>query len=186
MLLSKLISICLLYAAVISCSGSMKVKTNHDKTTDFSKYDTFKVLEEDETNPLTSMKESTRQTIERAIDYELKNSGFLNSNDPDLFVYFQTVVKGKSNLGDYNSYYQGRNAQSLPTSSTDPNSPDFSVHEVTEGTLIIDIIDSKDEKVVWQGTVTKAIKDDQEDIDIQGIVYDAVEMVFKDFPPQKK
>jgi hypothetical protein len=163
----------------------MKVKTNHDESVDFSKYDTFKILEEDKANPITSMKESTRRIIEQAIGYELRNRGFLDSSNPELLVYFQTVVKGKNNVSDYGSYYQGRYERSLPTSSTDANSSDFYVHDVTEGTLIIDIIDSKNEKVIWQGVVTKALKSDQEDVDVQGIVYDAVEMVFKDFPPEK-
>ncbi|MFQ5584610.1 MAG: DUF4136 domain-containing protein, partial [Calditrichia bacterium] len=134
----------------------------------------------DTTKRFNTMKKSVRETIEKAITFELQNRGFREAEEPDLLIYFQTTVKDRSNLTAYQDYYGGRYSQGLPVSSSN-----YYMYKVTEGTLIIDLIDAYKEEIVWRAVILKAFSVDPDNAEVEDAIYDGVEQAFKKFPPKR-
>jgi len=159
----------------VSCSSSIKIQTDYDKTINFENYHSFKFLEDDGIESLRAVNVSNKRVIENAISYELRSRGIIDSNNPDLLVYYQTMSRTKSNVAGYSDYYNKRYNMGLPTSSDQ-----LYLYEYEEGKLIIDIIDANEDNLVWQGIAQKALKN--EGGDIENIINKAVEKMFEDFP----
>jgi hypothetical protein len=168
--------VCILVIFIsFSCSSSIKIKTEYDKTTNFKNYHSFKFLEDESKESLRTVNVSIKRVIENAIAYELRSRGIIDSNNPDLLLYYQTMSRTKSNVAGYSDYYNKRYNMGLPTSTDQAY-----LYEYEEGKLIIDIIDAREDRLVWQGIARKALKN--EEGDIENIINKAVEKLFNDFP----
>ena len=158
---------------ILSGCSDLQVLTSYDDDADFTSYLTFGVVNYDTTSQV-----SGRPTgfvdgyFKSAIEKEMKNRGYLLSDNRDLEVYYYLKLSTETQLvastspsygayygspyyyGYYGGYGYGAVGVSIGSSTT-------SVYEVdhTEGTLIIDIVDVRANKVVWQGTARKSVDD---------------------------
>ena len=132
-----------LVLTLVSCS-SVRVATDYDINTDFSKYKTFAFYKKgiDEA-PISDL---DKKRIMRAIEFELKARGLTKSSSPDILVSLFTKSREKININDNNFggfwypwYYGANNIQ---------------VSSYTEGTLFIDLLDASKKELVWQGIGT--------------------------------
>ncbi|WP_457616976.1 DUF4136 domain-containing protein [Lutibacter sp.] len=142
----KALSLSLLFF-VASCS-SVRVTTDYDTSTDFSKYKTFafykKGIDKVEISDLD------KRRILKAIESELMAKGFTKSKNPDILVNIFTKSRQKVDVYD-NSYYFGWHPWYY--------GPNFGMHvsKYTEGTLFIDLIDAKKKELAWQGIGSGAL-----------------------------
>jgi len=127
---------------VASCS-SVKVTSDYDTSTDFSKYKTFafykKGIDKVEISDLD------KRRILKAIESELLAKGFTKSENPDILVNIFTKARQKVDVYSNNYMHVGWHPWYY--------GPNYGMHisKYTEGTLFVDLIDSEKKELVWQG-----------------------------------
>ena len=142
----KIITLALLFV-VASCS-SVRVTSDYDTSTDFSKYKTFafykKGIDKAEISDLD------KRRILKAVESELLAKGFIKSEQPDLLVNIFTKARQKVDIYN-NNYYMGWHPWYY--------GPNFGTHisKYTEGTLFVDLIDAKSKELAWQGIGSGAL-----------------------------
>ncbi len=165
---------------VTGCSNQIRVKSDYDKDVNLRLYKTFSWLPvkdiEAKNNPLL-YNELTDKRIKKALEMQLtsKNMSYLKEN-ADLKVHYHIIVDNKSmiqpaaygyNYGPYWMRTQGN------------------VYQYQEGTLIIDLMDSKNNNLVWRGWGISTLNDS--DIELtEDKINEAVYKIMKQFPPTKK
>jgi hypothetical protein len=143
----KLLPVALLFL-VASCS-SVRVTSDYDTTTDFSKFKTFafykKGIDKVEISDLD------KRRILKAIESELLAKGLTISEDPDVLVNIFTKSRQKVDVYNNNSMYFGWHPWYY--------GPNFGTHisKYTEGTLFVDLIDAKTKELAWQGIGSGAL-----------------------------
>lgn len=147
MKLLKILPLTLLFV-VASCS-SVRVTSDYDTSTDFSKYKTFafykKGIDKAEISDLD------KRRILKAVESELLAKGFTKSEKPDLLVNIFTKARQKVDIYNNNHYYYGWHPWYY--------GPNFGMHisKYTEGTLFVDLIDAKSKELAWQGIGSGAL-----------------------------
>lgn len=134
----------LLFVIGFSSCSTVRVTTDYDSKIDFTRYKTFAFYKKGIDKAKIS--DLDKRRILRAIESEMLAKGFTKSNTPDVLisvfaksrkrVNVETRV-GYPNLFWYPTYYYGRDR--------------IRITKQTEGTLFIDVIDTKNKNLLWQG-----------------------------------
>lgn len=155
-----------------SCS-SVKVFSDFDNSINFDNYKSFAFfkpgIEEVEISDLD------KRRILKSIDLQLESKGLNKSKNPDLLISFSTNAKEKIYINTdylysnwhYNPYFFG-SMRSYPINQT-------------EGTLYINLIDSKTKKLIWQGKGRGGLSDYIKNRDEK--INDFVSEILNKFPP---
>jgi hypothetical protein len=130
---------------IASCS-SIRVTSDYDTATDFTKYKTFafykKGIDKVEISDLD------KRRILKAVEVEMLAKGFVKSENPDILVNIFTKSRQKVDVYDtnnMNNFYMGWHPWYY--------GPNFGLHisKYTEGTLFVDLIDAEKKELAWQG-----------------------------------
>ena len=169
---------------LVGCSTT-KVRTDYDQRSSFHELRTYQWLDKrvgTARNPaINSQLLQTR--IQKAVDIELLRLGFekASSREPDFLITYHVVANEKYDVSiddDYGYYGYGRFGHHRPyygsTIYTD---------EYLEGTLILDIIDAKTNKLIWRGWATKTLDNNPKPEKVQMYVNKAVRKILEQFPP---
>jgi hypothetical protein len=172
-------------------SNKLTVLTSYDDEADFTSYLTFGVVNYEATQGIDKSPNGfVDQYFEEAIEKEMKDRGYILSDNRDLEIYYyikvttETEMVANSTSPYYGGYYgspyyhgyyggYGYGSVGIGVSTT-------TVQEVDhhEGTLIIDIVDVRADKVVWRGTAQKSINNSGGD---QRIINQVINRVFYDY-----
>jgi len=120
------------------------------------------------------------QLISDAIDHRFKALGYekITEGEADFQVaYFVAVEKKKHVIYDTGSYgYSSMFADNVY------------VHHVEEGSLVIDVMDPKSKKIIWQGSAKTELKKESTPQSRKTLVNQVVRSLLKHFParPSKK
>lgn len=131
-----------IFFLVASCS-SVRVTSDYDTATDFSKYKTFafykKGIDKVEISDLD------KRRILKSVEAEMLAKGFVKSENPDILVNIFTKSRQKVDVYDNNHFYMGWHPWYY--------GPNFgmTISKYTEGTLFVDLIDAEKKELVWQG-----------------------------------
>jgi hypothetical protein len=131
--------------------ATTQVRTDHDPRADFSQYRTFvlktgQVINEGIVDTRDTL---TRERINSALKDELTGKGLQPvAHDPDLIV---TYTAGARTLQELTTYWGG--------SYADPSMADVWTNEYRQGTLVIDFIDAKTNRLVWRSIARADNKD---------------------------
>ena len=126
-----------------SCS-TVKVVSDYDSKTDFSKYQTFAFYKPGIDK--AEISDLDKKRIMREIQANLEAKGLTISETPDLLISIFTKERQRVDVYNnsygywgygYGPWYGGYGGSSVSTS--------------TEGTLYIDLIDKPKNELVWQG-----------------------------------
>lgn len=129
-----------------SCSPTIAVRSDFERGTNFQAYQTYQMLKHKDGFPI-GINPINRQRLERAIHNEMKALQYSEAADPDLLVaYYVSVEKHR----DYYTDYYGR---WRPISRVQ-------MYEYKVGTLVVDLIDAKQNLIVWHGSTSDRIEDD--------------------------
>lgn len=160
------------------CSNQITVKSDYDKDVNIALYKTYAWLPskeiESKTNPLV-YNELTDKRIKQAVETELQNKGIQFATNPDLRVHYHIIIDNRSavrpTIYGYNySNYWMRNQ--------------VDVFQYREGTLIIDLMDSKNNNLIWRGWGISVLNDSDVSL-TEDEINDAVIKILKEFPPSK-
>ncbi|PWB23915.1 DUF4136 domain-containing protein [Flavobacterium sp. HTF] len=168
-----------------SCSPTVKVTTDYDHSANFSEYKTFAVYDlkaqEGQVNQLNV------DRVINAIRSEMTAKGFTeSSSNPDLKVNAVSILKNKQSVtadtnfygygGMYRPYgYWGGGAMMGSGTTT------FNTYDYVDGSLVIDIVSAKTQKLVWQGVGNAQI--DSKPDNPEEFIAGAIKKILEGFPP---
>ena len=162
---------------IVLGSCAVKVHTMQDDTVDFSKYKTFCWLQGCEftfSGPSYLDDSLWRETMKEAIIDELEAKGFVrDENNPDLLIDFYISVEQKTSVAyrpidEYNDY--------IPL-------PADEIITYLEGTMIIDIVDKTQGKMVWRSESIGYLEAHPE-LTVKNI-RKGIALTLKNFPPEE-
>ena len=140
----------LFVATFILCTVTQAQKTSaaFDEKVDFSTYKTFAFDKEGARNPYVNA------LIVQAIERELTSRGLTKVNtDPDLKVVYLAATVPNLQVQNVPFYHVVNPAYSGMVGSATMN-----MWDVTTGTLVIDLLDSKSDRTVFRGTITDVLQ----------------------------
>jgi len=164
-------SLLLLALLIMSACSSIKVTTDYEKQTDFSKYKTFAFYKKGiDKAPISDI---DKRRIISAISVEMEAKGLTKSETPDVLISIFTKAREKVDVYQNNWYpYYYRHHQMRQ------------ITKYTEGTLFIDIIEKEGKKLIWQGIgsgfLTKSQKPEKREANIQKFVTE----ILAKYPPE--
>ncbi|WP_130736394.1 DUF4136 domain-containing protein [Flavobacterium sp. J27] len=168
----KLIPLFMLFV-LASCS-SVRVNADYDKNATFTNYKTYAFLKS--SIDKAEISDLDKKRILRSIDEVMSSKGFSKSENPDMLIGIFTQERERVNVYNTGGFGWGWN----PYWGMNYNR----VYTTPEGTLFIDIIDSKSKELVWQGegsgTLTKDTNKKEERI------MEFVSKILDQYPPGSK
>jgi hypothetical protein len=174
----------LMLGLIYSCSPTVKVTTDYDHAANFSEYKTFAVYDlkaqEGQVNQLNV------DRVTKAIRAEMIAKGFTESSNPDLKVNAVSILKNKQSVsadtnfygygGMYRPYgYWGGGAMMGGANTT------FNTYDYVDGSLVIDIVSTKTQKLVWQGIGNAQI--DSKPDNPEDFINNSIKKILEGFPP---
>jgi hypothetical protein len=165
---------------VTACETPLHVTTDYDKSVSFQQYKTFMVVVPDKNQMPISELNANR--ILKAIKAEMIKKGFTeNAQNPDLLVHSAAILKQKQSVTAMTDYY-GYGGMYRPYGwGSGTGTTTYNVQNYVDGSLIIDVVDAKAKKLIWEGIGNKEIdsplKDPENNIPI------AVAKIMAGFPP---
>ena len=173
----KSLLLALTVTMMVSCKPTLKVTADYDKSADFSTYKTFSLYY------LVTSKNVTKFNEERiwnSIRQEMKQKGYVeNDHNPDIVVNAISVVNNKKYLSANSSGY-GHGGVLRPYGGMLSGSGTVQAVQYKEGSLLIDIIDSKTNKLVWEGVGSAEFEKQPKDMD--KAIKNAVNKILETFP----
>lgn len=168
--------------ALAACSSTPQIQAEIDPNTDFSQYRTWSwhhPIALEESGYSSWISEHIRAGIQR----EMQARGYQKvETTPDLLVNFQGILKERTQVStvshtSYPQYWGYRRGYAAMPRWYD----ETVVHNYTEGTLSIDLVDAKRQHMVWAGDaigrVTRSSQQERaEDID------EAIRAIFEKYP----
>ncbi|WP_321778479.1 DUF4136 domain-containing protein [Sulfurimonas sp.] len=135
---------------LVGCS-TLKINVDYDESFAFKDKNSFVIKHKDKAGDDTLTNDRIINSL--IADLKSKNYKKVSQNEADLIFVFHTSVKDKMELQtDYNTMGFGRYrfGGGMTTTTTSYN--------YVEGTLIIDALNPKNEKIVWRVVGTMEIK----------------------------
>jgi hypothetical protein len=179
----------LLAVLLAACSPSVKVRTDTDPGVDMRQYQTYDFfsqmgVEGDNYSNLLG------QHFRTAISEQMNRRGYGQSGTPQLQINVSIGAQDKVRVNTYSEpylhggyygyggwgyggYYGSPWGHGGATRTT--------VHQYTEANVYIDMVDSIEHKMVWQGVATFTLTDKMQE-QLRETVYNTVEKVFTQFP----
>lgn len=157
------------------------VKTDYDHSFDFSQVHTFAVkIGTSWGNPLSENRAKT------TVASELVKRGWTQASDEasaDALVVIHGATQDKQSL---NTFYSGGGWGGYGWGGWGgmPGTATTTVNEYTVGTMVVDIFNAKDKKLIFRGVGSDEVSDKPEKNEKK--IAKATEKMFKNFPPQSK
>jgi hypothetical protein len=193
-MLQKKIKITLLLMVgivVAGCGSAIKVSADYDKTIDFKKYKTFSVYNLKQTG---SVNPANADRIINALKKQMTEKGFVEDlQDPDLHVNAISILERKqavavnappTNFYGYGGVYRPYGFFMLGNGFIGNDNISINQYDFKQGTLMIDVVDAKVQKVVWQGVGNSEI--DTKPVNANELINYAVGAIMVSFPPEPK
>ena len=158
--------------AVVALAGCSTITTrsHSDPEADLAEYETYRIESK------SNLPVHLARRVEQALQEHLAATGLAASERADLLVNFYTVVHDELQVTE--------TAPTLVTfrrGYTVWNTYEADVRQVTEGTLLVDIIDADSKQLVWEGSAHGLVSRGNLDRN-QKKIEQAVAKMFADFP----
>jgi len=170
---------------LFGCAPTVTVTQDYDRAVNFSEFKTFATFD------LSAQKGQVNQLnvdrVTKAIRAEMAAKGFKETSDnPDLKVNALAILKNKTQVtansnyygygGMYRPYgYWGGGAMMAGGSTT------YYTNNYVDGSLVIDIVSTKTDKLVWQGIGNAEI--DNKPDNPEEFINSSVKSIMAGFPP---
>ncbi|WP_350290090.1 DUF4136 domain-containing protein [uncultured Croceitalea sp.] len=153
----KFLALPLLAVLFLSSCVSVRVVSDYDRETDFKEYKTYAFYKTGIDKAQIS--DLDKKRILKAIDLEMSSRGFTKSQNPDILVSIFTKEREQVDVYNNNFGWGGWGWGWGGFYSPWVWGPGFgwgggfgpNVSTRTEGSLYIDLIDTKSKELVWQG-----------------------------------
>ncbi len=175
----------LLTVFILACATTWNVNTDYDPAADFSAYKSFSWLprpvemtgEPRVDNPLLHTR------VRYAVEQELASKGYqkLLEGTPDFYIGYHLSLATKLDARTVDTYYGYGPAGRWGRMGI----PETRYFEYEEGTLILDVVDAKLEKLVWRAAGQRRIGEESTTPEeSERRVREAVAQVLERLPPE--
>ena len=158
----RIVTVASLVVLAMTTSGcaSDNIRSDYDPSADFSQYSTFNFFE-DAGPENTNYQSFFSKYMVAAITREMELRGYTLSDDPDLLVNFNAILREKTDVRttpapSYGGYYGYRGGFYDPWMGYG-YAQETHVSQYTEGTFNIDLVDARKKKLVWEAVGTGRI-----------------------------
>lgn len=167
----------------LACS-TLRVSSDYDPSADFSGYRSYAWLPDGPAVTGHARLDSplVHERVHQSIDRVLASKGFRESAEsPDFLVRYDLTAARRIDVTTYDStFYRGYGYRM--------SLPETIVREYDEGTLVFDVMDTREKKVVWRGVAQGRLRPETAQLDpaqVQERVDEVVDEVLASFPPRK-
>ncbi len=173
---TKLISV-LALLALAGCGSSVRV--DFDTTADFSSFRTYRwydgeihILDTLATNALA------KKRVVKSVDVVLQEKGFVATEGPacDFIVFVHGTVQQRVQMHDTGGLHGHYGGFGMGVSNIDVSTYD-------EGILLIDVLDSAIQELVWRGSLSREVKHYKDPNKAQAAIERTVRQILDEFPP---
>lgn len=178
-----LLCLYILAAAASGCAGD-NIRSDYDPTVNFADYKTYNFFV-DAGPEETNYQSFFSQYMVAAISREMESRGYVKSEDPDLLINFNAILREKTQVRQSPSpmvggYYGYRGGFYDPWYGYG-YATETHVSQYTEGTFNIDLVDARRKKLVWEAVgVGRVSQKDLEELEER--VNEGVPKFFAKFP----
>jgi Domain of unknown function (DUF4136) len=171
---------------LVSSALAQDVRYNFDKSTDFSKFKTYRWVDIKGAQKLDDL---TDKQIKEAIDAELRNKGLTKTDaeNADLYIGYQPSIGQEKQFTSYNTgwgygpgwgagWYGGMGS----TTTTGQTST------ILIGQLVLDMYDAANHDLVWRGVASKTLDPKAKPEKRQKNIQKATAKLLKNYPPPTK
>jgi hypothetical protein len=171
---------------VVSSALAQDVRYNFDKSTDFSKFKTYRWVDIKGAQKLDDL---TDKQIKEAIDAELRNKGLTKTEaeTADLYIGYQPSLGQEKQFTSYNtgwgygpgwgSGWRGGMGSTMTTGQTST---------ILIGQLVLDMYDAAHHDLVWRGVASKTLDPKAKPEKRQKNIQKAAAKLLKNYPPPTK
>ncbi len=175
-------------AAVVACAllagcSQYDIKYDYDVDSNFSAYRTYAwmpiKIDEGSVSATTAAQRNTLldKRIRTAVDATVATKGLtVDEANPDLLVVYHTGMQNKVDVTDWGYSYAG--------SYWGWAGRDIDVYNYTEGTLIIDLVNTQTKQLAWRGSATGVVDPGRSPEEVQERINDVVNKIFANYPPK--
>lgn len=168
-------ALCLSFV-LTGCSTSPKILTHYEENVDFTQYKTFSFYD-----PIATQKKEYSTLLDKyirtGVTKELEKRGLKEVAEGDIKISFNVHknerIQSTTVPATYGGYYGYRGVYGYNMSYGMGYGSETSISQYTEGTLNIDVVDSAQKQLIWEGAAIgrlgNEIPDDVEKV-VQGIV----------------
>jgi hypothetical protein len=167
---------------LLGCS-SVSVTTDYDHEANFAALKTFEWMTVSKdvlsANASTNMFQNSLvdKRFRTAVKSELEAKGLSeNSTNPDFLVMYHTGTQEKVNVTNYGYGYGRWGGYGYGGGGVD-------VQQYTQGTIILDFVDSKTKQLVWRGVATGALADKPDPKTVEERLTGIVQQLLANYPP---
>jgi hypothetical protein len=175
----------LLALILVGNSGIAQVKSDYDKSVDFTKYKTYS-FEGWQKNSDKLLNDFDKKRILDALRNEFDARGMqLVQDNADAAIALFIVLNQKTSTTAYTDYMGGMGygprwgwgmgGMGMGTATTT-----YSDHDYIEGTFVVDMYDKNGKKLIWQGISTSVVKDNPDKRD--KTIPKKIKKLMKEFP----
>ena len=177
----RLLSCLALIASLFSCSSSNVATTSFRGNFDFSTVESYSTYDRNSSfGELQNLSDSTRNTIELAIEQGFDGNGFSYKTlkKADIVIAYHVINHNFNELKNYNREvkYCGYCLKAGQASRIELQA------KFRPGSLILDIIDPKAQRSVWRSVYPLGFKEKDNSREMQEKINDAVDSMLQDYP----
>lgn len=177
----RLLSCLVVIINLISCSSSNVATTSFRSTFDFSTVKSYSTYDRNSAfGDLQNLSDSTRNTIELAIEQGFDDNGFhyKTLKKADIVIAYHVINQNFRELKNYNREvkYCGYCLKAGHASRKEL------LAKMRPGSLILDIIDPKNQRSVWRSIYPLGFKEKDNSREMQEKISGAVDRMLRDYP----
>ncbi|QSQ25372.1 DUF4136 domain-containing protein [Pyxidicoccus parkwayensis] len=180
----------LLGLMLAACSG-IEVNTQYDPQAvpQIDSFKTYAWLPQPEGKDPRLYNDIINSYVREAVDADLAKRGFKQVDpgaNPDFKIGWQGAIDNKVDIQTVNSYYGYYWDPMWSPYYAGAGAPYTYAREYEQGTLILDFVDAKSNKLVWRGTAQAEVNENPSASRTRGRINEAVEEMLAHFPPKEK
>lgn len=175
--MKKILLTLALILVAVSCSRELLVYSDWDRDYDLSTFHSFSWAPNDyleQTNNPLYYNELNDKRIKTSVNHEMFIKGYqLVTDHPQLVIHYHIIVNDKTALtpDPYGHYYSPYWIQRH-----------MSAYQYSEGTLIIDLMDSDNKHLIWRGWAVSTLEKIRGREDVEDLIQQAVKEIMTAFP----
>jgi len=176
-----------LAALALGACSSIKTSLDFDPAVDFGQYKTYAWVAKQEDSAGYHLDGLMDQRVRDAVNAELQARGFIlvATEQADLLVNYLTKVDKKINVDTFNTSFGYNPYWGRPWGFGSNVQTQTVVREYEVGTLIVDLVDHKSDRLVWRGSLADTIKDKNTPQEREALIREAVAKIMANYPPKR-
>lgn len=151
--------------------GSMSIGHEYDPQYDFSKLKTYSLIPDPYEEPEVEL---VLKRLRPMVNKSLQDRGYQQSDNPDFKVALHVRSREAINIVDWGYSYGWRGTYGYG----------LDAYQYDEGSLLVDIVDTKTNELIWQGLASAELRSTNLEIRDR-TARRAINKLFNFFPPKK-